>query len=171
MLLIQRLSAFDCQGARLSPPGLGVHYAALLPAHLGTPGTRQQWNPRRGAVTPTPSLCGGDPGQGTQGHMGDGCIGYLSLTYAVTSGLVSHRLSPSGRLASRRHLLPCSEVSFSPGHCPMSLSLGLWAARDAAGCTSGPFWSLGTRGLRARTKHPWDGVARGEQKGPSAPMG
>lgn len=30
---------------------------------------------------------------------------------------------------------------------------------------------LGTRGLRARTKHPWDGVARDEQRGPSAPMG
>lgn len=183
MLLIQRLSTLDCHGACLSPPGLGVHYAARLPARLSSPGTRrhaptgwlQRWlHPHRGELPRRPWPRRVAPGRGTHDHVGDGCtrhrlLPYLSFTYTVISGPASHRLSPSGRLAGGCHLLPCSEAGSSPACCPVSL-LGTGFTGSSCHCRM-RVRSLGKMGLRARRKHPGEGVAWGEWRGQPAPTG
>lgn len=136
--------------------------APRLPRHVPARAHRPAW----GELPHRPRPRGVDAGQDTHGHAGDGRAGYLSLTYAVTSGLACRRLSPSGRLAGRRHLagtLPRVPV-------PARRARASRAARAAAGCASGPCWSLGKKGPGAR-RHLGDGVARGEQRGRPTPVG
>lgn len=163
MLLIQRLSALDCRGARLSPPGLGVHYVAPLP-----------WLPRHVPVThhpasaaapvPNPSPRGG-PGSGhpwprggrphraaapaapephLRSDLGDG------VPPGVTIWKISGQTSPP-----RRDAAPCPWPRV-PG--PVHRARVSWDHQVPAD-------PPGKRGLRAR-KHP--GVARLGARGETA---
>lgn len=189
MLLIQRLSALDCQGARLSPPGLGVHYAAPLPARLGSPGTRRRTptarlrrrlRPCRRAAAPTPSPQGG-PGSGHPRPRG----GWLHLVPApvvpephlrgdlgagVPPGLtiwpISGRTSPP----------PLQRVRLLAGTLPrVPVPVAQTRASRAARCRRqmrvGSLLVPGEEGAESKERAPGEEVAQGERRGQLAAVG
>lgn len=189
MLLIQRLSALDCQGARLSPPGLGVHYAAPLPARLGSPGTRRRTptarlrrrlHPCRRAAALTPSPQGG-PGSGHPRPRGGWMHPVLApavpephlrgdLGAGVPPGLtiwpISGRTSPP----------PLQRVRLLTGTLPrVPVPVPQTRASRAARCRCqmrvGSLLVPGEEGAESKERAPGEEVAQGERRGQPAATG